>query len=44
MVRNPVAVACLPGRLHANTEQLHIERDSGDFCLFLVKKEDEKGQ
>lgn len=38
MVRNPVAVACLPGRLHTNTAELHIEREGGDFCLFLMKK------
>lgn len=38
MVRNPVAVVCLPGRLHTNTEELHFERGWGFLSSPYEKK------
>lgn len=41
-VRNPLPVVCLTGRLHINTEELHIERGWG-FCLLLMEKKRLRG-
>lgn len=37
-VRNPLPEACLTGRLHINTQKLHIERGWGIFVFSLWEK------
>lgn len=43
-MKNPTAVACLPGRLQTNTEKLHVERQWGFLSFPYEKKKDGKGQ
>lgn len=38
MVRNPLPVVCLTGRLHIKTQQLHIERGWGFLSFPYGKK------
>lgn len=40
MVRNPLPVVCLTGRLHIKTQQLHIERGWGFLSFPYGKKKD----
>lgn len=42
MVRNPLLLECLTGRLHMNTRNFTL-REDGDFCLLLMEKKRLKG-
>lgn len=43
-MKNPMAVACLPGRLQTNTEKLRVERQWGFLSFpYEKKKKMERG-
>lgn len=43
MVRNPLPLVCLTGRLHINTQELHIERGWGFLSSPYGKKKIKRG-